>query len=433
MTIRRSVGTGWCKLRADWRKQAGVVAMAATACAMGASLLAQAPANLQPRKQLSESPVIFDSTARGPSGAQIPGPKFRVVPTKGLNHPYGLAFLGDGRILVSERGGTLRIVKNGVLDPVPVAGMPRVLNRNLRGMNDIVLHPKFADNQWVYLTYFKPHETQTDAAYAVLARARFDGDHALTGLKELLVTDTAVTGPSAARIVFARDGTLFMAIGVPIPPRARPGMATPSDAQSPTSLYGKILRLTDEGKAPKDNPFVDRKNVRPEIYALGIRNAMGLAIHPETGELWETENGPQGGDELNVIQAGKNYGWPRISYGRSYSGDVTGDTGPDMSPAIAEGMEQPVLFWAPSIALSGLAFYTGDKFPAWKGSMFVGGLVGEQLQRIVFNLRGLPIRRDPLLWELGQRIREVQQGPDGLLYVLTDEEDGALLRIEPVS
>jgi glucose/arabinose dehydrogenase len=416
------------------RKQLGAVTVVATACALGGgALIAQAPPpNTQPRKRLPDAPVIFDSTGRGPSGAQIPGPKFRVVPTKGLNHPYGLAFLTDGRILVTERGGALRVVKNGVLDPVPIAGTPRVLNRNLRGMNDVALHPRFADNRWIYLTYFKPHDTQADAAYAVLARARFDGDHALSDLQELLVADTAITGPSAARIVFARDGTLFMAIGVPIPPRARPGMATPSDAQNPMSLYGKILRLTDEGKAPKDNPFVDRKNVRPEIYALGIRNAMGLAIHPDTGELWETENGPQGGDELNIIQSGKNYGWPRISYGRSYSGDVTGDTGPDMSPAVAEGMEQPVLFWAPSIALSGLAFYTGDRFPEWKGSVFVGGLVGEQLQRVVFNLRGLPIRRDPLLWELGQRIRDVHQGPDGLLYVLTDEEDGALLRIEPV-
>jgi len=160
---------------------------------------------------------------------------------------------------------------------------------------------------------------------------------------------------------------------------------------------------------------------------------MGLAIHPETGELWETENGPQGGDELNIIRAGKNYGWPVISYGRSYGGDVTGDTGPDLELPVANGMEQPYLFWSPSIALSGLTFYTGDKFPQWKGSVFVGGLVGEQLQKITMNQRGLPIRRDPLLRELQQRIRDVQQGPDGLLYVLTDEADGAMLRIEPVS
>lgn len=398
----------------------------------GVALAAQQP-DTAPRKPLPDGPIVFDGFARSSSGTHIAGPKYRVVPIKGLNRPYGMVFLPDGRMLITERAGRIRIVKDGVVDPQPLNGVPPVLNKNLRGMNDIALHPKYAQNHWVYLTYFKPHPTEADAAWAVLARAKFDGDHGLTDLQELLTTESLVTGPSAARLVFDRQGMLFMAIGVPIPPRTRKGYALPRDAQNPSSLWGKILRVTDEGKPAPGNPFIGRPDYRPEIYAVGIRNSMGLAIHPTTGELWETENGPQGGDELNIIKPGKNYGWPVISYGRSYSGDETGDTGPELAPGVSEGMEQPMLFWAPSIALSGLAFYTGDKFPEWKGSLFVGGLVGEQLQRITLNLRGLPTRRDPMLWELTQRIRDVQQGPDGLLYVLTDEEAGALLRIEPAN
>lgn len=405
--------------------------LALIAGAGGTLVTAQQPITA-PRKPLPDGPVVFDSTSRGPSGVQIPGPKFRVVPIGGLEHPYGMAFLPDGRILVTERAGRIRIVAGDAVDPQPLSGVPAVLNRSQRGLNDIALHPKFRENGWVYFTYYKPHPTETDAARATLARGRFDGGHALTDVRDVFSADTYVTGPSSAKILFAPDGKIFMAIGVPIPPRSRPGTATPLDAQSPGSVYGKILRLNDDGSVPSDNPFVKDKAYRGEIFALGIRNAMGLAIHPQTGELWETENGPQGGDELNVILPGRNYGWPIISYGRSYSGDITGETGPVKTPGVAEAMEQPLLFWSPSLALTALTFYTGDKFPAWKDSVFIGAMLGEQIQRVVFNLRGLPTRRDPLLWELGQRIRDVQQGPDGLLYALTEEDAGALLRIEPV-
>jgi glucose/arabinose dehydrogenase len=223
-----------------------------------------------------------------------------------------------------------------------------------------------------------------------------------------------------------------MAIGIPIPSRGRPGVATATDAQDPNSHFGKVLRLNDDGSVPADNPFVGRHGHKPEVYALGIRNAMGLIVHPDTGEIWECENGPQGGDELNIIRPGRNYGWPVISFGRAYEGTTTGDTGPVTDQVVASGMETPMLFWAPSIALSGMALYTGDKFPEWRGSIFVGALVGEQLTRIVMNQKGLPVRRQPLLRELKQRIREVRQGPDGNLYLLTDEAAGALLRIEPV-
>ncbi len=408
---------------------AGVSMGALLVIAGGASLAAQQSA--ASRKPLETTPVVFDSTSRGPSGVQIPGPKFRVVPVKGLQRPQGMAFLPDGRILVTERAGRLRIIASGALDPQPVSGLPAVLNRNMRGLNDVALHPKFAENGWVYFTYYKPHPTETDAAAATLARGKYDGAHALSDVTDLFTADTYVTGPSTAKILFAPDGTLFLGIGIPIPPRPRPGLATPLDAQNPSSVYGKILRLKDDGSVPPDNPFVGRPGHRGEIYAMGIRNAMGLAINPASGELWETENGPQGGDELNIIRPGKNYGWPIISYGRSYSGDAIGETGPVKSPAVAEGMEQPLLFWSPSLALTGMVFYTGDRFPEWKDSLFVGAMVGEQIQRVVFNMRGLPIRRDPLMWELGQRIRDVQQGRDGLLYALTEEDDGALLRIEP--
>lgn len=407
--------------------------VALLAVAASASLGAQTqPPSSGPRKPLPDGPVFLDSTARGPNGTQIPGPKFKVTITKGLERPYAMAFLPDGRILVSERAGRIRIVAKGAVDPTPMSGVPAVLNRNLRGMNDLALHPKFSQNRWVYFTYYKPHPTETDAATAVLARATYDGAHGLSEVKDVFVADQWVTGPSSAKMQFAPDGRIYLALGIPIPARPRPNVVQPIDAQNPQSVYGKILRLNDDGSVPADNPFVGKAGHRGEIYALGIRNSMGMAIHPSTGELWETENGPQGGDEINIIKPGRNYGWPVISYGRAYSGDLVGETGPVGSPAVKDGMEQPLLMWSPSPALTGMTFYTGDKFPAWKDSLFVGTLIGEYVQRVVFNLRGLPTRRDPLMGELSQRIRDVQQGPDGLLYVLTDEDAGALLRLEPL-
>ena len=382
---------------------------------------------------LPEGPLVFDSSTRGPSGSPVPGPKFRVVATRGLAHPYALAFLPDGGILVTERAGRLRLVRNGVLDPEPIAGIPPVLDRNLKGLNDVVLHPRFAENRWVYFTYYKPEPGTTDTARAVLARGRYDGGHALTDVRDLFATSTVVNGPSAARFIFGPDAKIYLAVGIPIPAaRPREGLATVADAQDPNSHWGKILRLNDDGTAAADNPFVGRQGHKPEVYALGIRNSMGLAFHPETGELWETENGPQGGDEVNIIRAGKNYGWPTVSFGRSYGGDVTGDTGPVLDQLAAPGTEPPLLTWSPSIALSGLVFYRGTRFPEWRDSIFVGALVGTQLHRIVLNQRGLAVRRYPLLFELRQRIMDVKQGPDGLIYLTTDEGAGALLRVEPV-
>jgi len=403
----------------------------------GVLALQTSTAQQPPREFIVEAPpldrpLIFDTSTRGSGGSKIPGPKIRVVPLRGFNYPYALAFLPNGNILVTERAGRLRIVRDGKLDPEPIAGIPEVLNTRLRGLNDLALHPRFAENHWLYLTYYKPAPGKRNAR-AVLARARYDGGYTLNDFREIFTTDTVVSGPSAAKIAFGHDGKIYLAIGIPIPRAADDTTsATVTDAQDPNSYYGKVLRLNDDGSAPADNPFSGRPGHKPELYALGIRNAMGLYVHPETGELWETGNGPQGGDEINIIKAGKNYGWPMISYGRAYSGESTGATGPVLDRPFAPNMEQPLVFWSPSIAVAAITFYTGNRFPAWKGNILVGGLVGTQLHRIVLNKDGLPILRQALLGELNQRIREVQQGPDGLLYLLTDEESGSLLRLEPV-
>jgi aldose sugar dehydrogenase len=369
---------------------------------------------------LPDGPQVFNSRAQ----------KFRVVPIKGLERPFSIAFLPDGRMLITERPGRLRIVRDGVLDPTPVSGIPPVLDRNLKGLQDLALHPKFAENKLVYFAYYKPKPGETDVATATLARGRFDGDHALTDVRDIFVSDAWCASPSAARIAFGRDGTVFFAIGVPI--RGRAGTSQPEDSQAPFSDVGKILRLNDDGTIPQDNPFVHTAGYKPEIYAMGIRNILGMAINPQTGELWEHENGPQGGDEINIVKPGRNYGWPVISYGRAYTGERTGGTsGPLTSLVTMPGMEDPILVWLPSIAPSGLAFYTGEQFPGWKGNIFVGGMRSMLLQRIVMNDKGVTLQEN-LLTDLKQRIRDVRQGPDGLLYVLTDENKGALLRIEPV-
>jgi aldose sugar dehydrogenase len=373
------------------------------------------------RDTLPNEPQIFSSA----------GQKFRVVATKGLSRPFALAFLPNGDVLITERAGRLRIVRGGVLDPQPITGIPAVLDLRLKGFQDVAVHPRFAENRLVYFTYYKPKPGEKDVATAVLGRGRFDGGHALTDVRDIFVAQAWCATPSASRIAFAPDGKIFMSVGVPI--RGRAGTAQPEDSQDPASHVGKVLRLNDDGTAPSDNPFAGRPGYQPEIYALGIRNILGLVIHPQTGELWEHENGPMGGDEINIIKPGRNYGWPIISYGRAYNGDLTGDnSGPTTEQHSAPGMEEPFMIWVPSIAISGLAFYTGDQFESWKGNIFVGGRRGTQLQRVALNGKGLPIVREPLLLELKQRIAEVRQGPDGLLYLLTDETAGALLKIEPV-
>jgi glucose/arabinose dehydrogenase len=391
----------------------------------------------RPTVALPEGPQVF---------ADSEGQPFRVVPIKGLRQPWALAFLPNGDILVTELKGGLRIIRNGVLDPQPIAGVPEFNTRVWRaGLMDVAVHPRYAENKFVYLTYSKseprppgasPGQQQT--VIITLARARFEGSNTLTDVKDVFVSDAKCTSACGARIAFAKDGTIIMAIGKPGAPGS-PGGPGSDNAQNPGSHGGKILRLNEDGTVPKDNPFIGRAGYRPEIYALGVRNPIGLFVHPQTGEIWETEHGPMGGDEINIIRPGRNYGWPVISYGSDYTGRPTGGLGPALADRRQEGMEEPFLFWNPSPAVAGIVVYTGDKFPAWKGNIFVGAmgagshLGARQLHRIVLNRDGLPQRGGDwtMLYELKRRIRDVKQGPDGLLYVTVDAVDGAVLRIEP--
>jgi glucose/arabinose dehydrogenase len=391
-----------------------------------------------------------DTLADTPQILGSRGQRFRVTPIKGLFRPSALAFLPNGDILVAERSGGLRIVHDGVLDPQPIGNTPTVVRGSARrfGLWDVAVHPRFAENRLIYFTYLKPNPNEnipdlaqgaeSPSGTSVLARGRFDGGHTLTDVKDLFVSNAWTNGFSVARMVFAPDGKIFMSIGMPLRDRAHGGpnrIGTAEQSQDPSSHAGKILRLNDDGTAPSDNPFVGKPGYQPEIYALGVRDPLGLMIHPQTGELWEVEHGPQGGDELNIVRAGRNYGWPVVSYGRSYTGELmqgTGGSGPELAEPCLPGMEPPLLFWSPVIGPGGIAMYTGDKFPALKGNLLIGGMVTRELHHVVMNQRGLPVRREGLLKELNQRIRDVKQGPDGLLYLTTDHEAGALLRIEPV-
>jgi glucose/arabinose dehydrogenase len=351
-----------------------------------------------------------------------------VTAVKGLDHPWGIAFVPGGDQLVTERPGRLRIIRNGVLDPTPVGPLPPMVAAGLGGLLDVSLHPQFATNHLIYLAYSKPAEGVGDATTAVY-RARWDGGATLADGKDIFVaksvkaaTDQSIgpaSGSFGARFAWDKDGLLYVSLGE---------RNVPQTAQEPGTHLGKIVRLRDDGSVPKDNPFIGKAGYLPEIYTLGHRNPLGLYVNPITNDLWSTEEGPQGGDELNLIKAGKNYGWPRVSLGRNYDGTIVGEG------FTAPGLEEPVVFWVPAIAISGLSIYNGDAFPAWKGHVFVGAMranTGQHIQRVWFNPKGEPIGREIFLAELKQRIREVKPGPDGFLYALTDETFGAVLKIEP--
>jgi glucose/arabinose dehydrogenase len=343
------------------------------------------------------------------------GQKIRVsVVTRGIEHPWSIAFVSNDVWLVTQTHGGLRVVRGGVLDPEPVAGVPEVKPLRRSGLLEVALHPHFAENRYVYLTYHKG--LPDDQGALALARGRWDGK-ALQDVRDLFV---APDSGSISRLVFGTDGKLYMS-------------TAGGDAQDPSTLAGKVLRLNDDGTVPGDNPFAGKAGYRPEIYTLGHRSPLGLAVHPGTGQIWEVENGPNGGDEVNILVPGGNYGWPLVSLGRTYQG-------PWHSQRFQqEGFLDPVVYWTPAIAVSGIAFYTGDKLPKWKGDVFVGGLrQGEiigtgQIQRILFNEKMEELRREALLTDWRHRMRDIRQGPDGLLYVLVDDDDGAILRIEPAN
>lgn len=340
--------------------------------------------------------------------------------TKELAFPYAMQFLPDGTLLVTERGGKLRIIRNGKLDPNPVQGGPASFSTGesglpgaVHGYMNLALHPRFAQNSLLYMSYTKP--LADNRVTVAVTRARWTGS-ALADAKDVFVAEEGPSGPTP--ILFGADGMLYVA-------------TSGGDAQDPSDHRGKVLRLRDDGTVPPDNPFAGRDGYKPELYTLGHRNPLGLALHVPTGEIWLSENGPNGGDELNIVRAGKNYGWPRVSFGRTYPGPWQAKV------PTHEGYEPPAVYWTPAIAVSGFTFYTGEKLSKWTGDAFVGGLrTGEipgtgHVSRILFNQNMEELRRESLLVELRQRIRDVKQGPDQLLYVLTDEDEGAVLRIEP--
>jgi glucose/arabinose dehydrogenase len=369
-----------------------------------------------PVQPLGDGPFVFDTAEQH---------RIRVsVVAKGLSHPWSLVFLPDGSMLVTERPGRLRLIRDvtrdAKLDPKPITGVPQVLTVGNSGLMDVALHPKFAENKLVYLTYNKPGDNKRVST--VLARGRLENG-ALTDVRDIFTADWLPEDANGynSRIAFGRDGMIYVSNG-----------ASNSDAaKDPNSHRGKILRLRDDGTVPPDNPFAGRAGYKPEIYSMGHRNTLGLIVHPLTGALWNCEDGPNGSDKINIILPGRNYGWPVASYGRTYEGPRVSEV------PWREGIEQPLVFWVPSIAVSGLAIYTGDRFPAWKNNAFVGSMrTGEipgtgHLERIVFNDKTEELRRETMLIELHQRIRDVRQGPDGLLYILTDEDPGAVLKVEP--
>jgi aldose sugar dehydrogenase len=347
-----------------------------------------------------------------------------VVVAKGLDHPWGLAFLPDGRMLVTERPGRMRIVERDGRLNAPLVGLPPVVAAGQGGLLDVVLHPQFASNQLVYWTYSEAGEGGSATA---VARGKLDGN-TLSNVQVIFRQMPKVSGGNnhfGSRLVWSRDGKLFVGLG--------DRFTRKEDAQTQDNHMGKVVRIEADGKVPTDNPFVQRGNdnpraeragAKPEIWSYGHRNIQGAALHPTSGELWTVEHGPQGGDELNVPAAGANHGWPVITYGRNYG----------IGTKIGEGTERadvapPLRYWIPSIAPSGMAFVTSDRYPGWKGNLFIGALRGSHLVRLELDARKV-VKEEQLLPERGERIRDVRQGPDGWLYVTTDSPDGQIWRLE---
>ena len=339
---------------------------------------------------------------------------YRVVKVAdGLITPWSMAFLPGGDMLITERPGRLRLVRNGVLRMAPIEGVPEVLARGQGGLFDVVLHPDFESNRLVYLSYAKPIGDGTEATTAV-ARGRFENDR-LRDVEDIFVAETQGRGHYGGRLAFDADGYLFVTVGErQVPSR---GDLEAHPAQDISNHHGTVNRLHDDGSVPTDNPFVGQHDVRPEIWSYGHRNPQGLAIHPETGDIWITEHGPQGGDELNRILPTLNYGWPVIGYGVNYGSGLAIHEG-----TLREGIESPTHFWVPSIATSGLMIYTGDLFPAWRGNVFAGGLTGQKIARLTMDGQRV-VQEETLLQGMG-RVRDVRQSPDGYIYVALESRDG---------
>jgi glucose/arabinose dehydrogenase len=390
--------------------------------------------------------LVISAIISTAASAQPPGPAgetFKVVTVaEGLRNPWSMAWLPNGDMLVTERGasdypGSLRIIRDGKLLPTPVPGVPAVRAVSQGGMQEVAVHPNFAQNHFIYLSYAKPRNDNMEGTTGLM-RAKLEGDK-LVDAKEIFEAKAWSNAPGhfGARITFDGQGHLFMSVGdrmAGLFPRTPTGAMDPNleghPSQNLGSHQGKILRLNDDGTVPSDNPFVGRAGALPEIWSYGHRNPQGLTYDPATGTLWETEHGPQGGDELNVIEKGKNYGWPVIGYGANYT------LGTEIHAARnKEGMEQPKAFFVPSIGISGAMLYTGDAFPNWKGNIFVGGMSGNYRQLVRFSVNGQVVtNREPLLVR-EYRIRDVRQGPDGFVYIAVDNQfpgqPSNIIRLEP--
>ncbi len=369
---------------------------------------------------LSAAVLLAAAAWHGPAAAEVYQSEQHdygvVTVASGLAHPWGLAFLPGGEMLVTERDGRLRVVRDGELLPEPISGLPRMMVGGQGGLLDVALDPSFADNSLIYLTYAggRPGNAGTE-----VARGRLDLDAmALRDMETIFAVEPKTPGGAhyGGRLQFHPDGTLFVTLG--------DRYSYLDQAQSIENHIGTIVRINPDGSVPEDNPFVGRDDAKPEIYTYGNRNVQGIALRPGTTTIWAHEHGPRGGDELNILKPGANYGWPAITYGIDYSGAIISDK------TEAPGMEQPVVYWDPSIAPSGMTFYNGDKFPQWRGDIFMGALAHRHLRRLEMDGDEV-VAQEELLSDLGARIRDVVAGPDGLLYVLTDAANGRILRLEP--
>lgn len=364
-----------------------------------------------------------DATASADSVATPKGVQKTTV-IEGLDHPWGMAWLPDGAILITERSGQLRIARDGVLDPTPIAGVPEVFAVKQGGLMDVSLHPRFSENSWVYLTY--SHGTR-QANHTRVARAKFDGS-ALSDVEVIFQVSQLKSGGQhfGSRILWLPDDTLLIAIGDGgNPPVQLDGDLIRKQAQNRRSHLGKIIRLNDDGTIPNDNPFVESPDADPAIWSYGHRNIQGLTFDSQSRRIWSTEHGARGGDELNLLEAGENYGWPLVTHSREYSGGIISNQ------QSRPGMVDPKLVWTPAIAPSGLVIYDSDRVPQWQGDLFAGGLVSRDVRHIELDESGNVVNETSI--DIGQRVRDVRQSPDGLLYILTDEANGQLIRIEPIS
>ncbi|MEL6262050.1 MAG: PQQ-dependent sugar dehydrogenase [Cyanobacteria bacterium J06626_6] len=400
-----------------------VVLLGIAGCTTQSEISPTAQTNTTPN---DGSATITRSESPGSESLEASGnPSFqKVALVDGLEHPWGMAWLPTGDMLITERAGRVRLVQNGVLAPESIPGVPDLFANNQGGLLDIALHPQFEENRLVYFAY---SDGTNSANRTRIARATFDGE-ALNDWD--VVFEVSQTKPGGqhfgARLVWLPDGTLLTSIGDGgNPPIEMNGEFIRQQAQNTGSHLGKTIRINDDGSIPSDNPFANDADAEPEVWSYGHRNIQGLAFDAMRNQVWASEHGSRGGDEVNQIEGGENYGWPVATHSREYSGGLIS---PEKS---LPGMVDPEVIWTPSIAPSGLAVYTGDRFPDWQGDLFAGGLVTQNIHHIELDEAGNVLNEATI--DIGQRVRDVRQGPDGLLYVLTDERNGQLIRIEPTN